>query len=150
VPIKADPLRVRLIPGLWEPVIWPEVRLLILVAVAGALGSFIHLATSYANYLGNRQLVSSWKWWYILRPFIGSALAAIIYFAARGGLLSGVAGAGDLSPYGITALAGLTGMFSKQATDKLREVFENLFKTEPPPRADPLKPHPTDPAKPNP
>jgi hypothetical protein len=30
-------------------------------------------------------------------------------------------------------------MFSKQATDKLREVFENLFKTQPTPRADPLK-----------
>jgi hypothetical protein len=27
----------------------------------------------------------------------------------------------------------LAGMFSKQATDKLREVFENLFKTTDPP-----------------
>lgn len=149
VPIKPDPLRVRLIPGLWEPNIWPEVRLLVLVAVAGALGSYIHLATSFADYLGNRQFVSSWKWWYVLRPFIGSALAAIIYFAARGGLLSGVAGAGDVSPYGMTALAGLVGMFSKQATDKLREVFEDLFQTKVPPRADPLKAPPTEPAKPN-
>jgi hypothetical protein len=139
VPIKPDPMRVRLIPRLWQPNIWPEVRLLVLVAVAGALGSYIHLATSFSDYLGNRQFVSSWKWWYILRPFIGSALAAIIYFAARGGLVSGGAGAGDLSPYGITALAGLTGMFSKQATDKLREVFENLFQTKAPPRADALK-----------
>ena len=143
VPITADPLAVRLIPGLWEPTIWPEVRLLVLVAIAGALGSYIHLATSFADYLGNRQFVSSWKWWYILRPFIGSALAAIIYFAVRGGLVSGGAGAGELSPYGITALAGLTGMFSKQATDKLREVFEELFQTEAPPRADALK-NPTD------
>ena len=51
-------------------------------------------------------------------------------FAARGGLVSGNAGATDLSPYGIGALAG---MFSKQATDELREVFENLFKTTDPP-----------------
>lgn len=64
-----------------------------------------------------------------LRPFIGSALALLVYFAARGGLISGNAGAKDLSPYGIGALAALAGMFSKQATDKLREVFENLFKT---------------------
>jgi len=139
VPIQSDPLKVRLIPGLWEPIIWPEVRLLVLVAVAGALGSYIHLATSFADYLGNRQFVNSWKWWYVLRPFIGAALAEMIYFAARGGLVSGGAGAGDLSPYGVTAVAGLTGMFSKQATDKLREVFENLFKTQPPPRADALK-----------
>jgi len=34
-------------------------------------------------------------------------------------------------------------MFSKQATDKLREVFENLFKTDKPPRADPLTSEPT-------
>jgi hypothetical protein len=57
----------------------------------------------------------------------------MVYFAARGGLVSGNAGATDLSPFGIGALAGLAGMFSKQATDKLREVFENLFKTTDPP-----------------
>jgi len=117
--------------------------------VAGALGSYIHLTTSFTDYLGNRQFVSSWKWWYVLRPFIGSALAVIVYCAVRGGLISGGAGAGDLSPYGVTALAGLAGMFSKQATDKLKEVFEDLFKAEKPPRADPLKPQPKDPVKPN-
>ncbi len=136
---------VKLIPGLWVPDVWTEVRFLALVAVVGALGSYIHLATSFADFLGNRQFVSSWKWWYGLRPFIGSALALSVYFAARGGLISGGAGAGDLSPYGVCALAGLTGLFSKQATDKLREVFETLFKTEKPPRSDPLKP--TDPPK---
>lgn len=139
VPLRADHLHVALIPGVWEIELWTEVRFLALVAVAGALGSYIHLATSFADYLGNRQFVKSWTWWYVLRPFIGSALALSVYFAARGGLVSGGAGAGDLSPYGITALAGLTGMFSKQATDKLREVFENLFKTEISRRADPLK-----------
>lgn len=147
VPLKADHLPVRLIPGLWVPDVWTEVRYLALVAVAGALGSYIHLATSFADYLGNRQFVSSWKWWYVLRPFIGSALAEAVYFAARGGLISGGAGAGELSPYGIAALAGLTGMFSKQATDKMREVFETLFKTERTPRADPLKVSPNDAAK---
>jgi hypothetical protein len=139
VPMKAEHLPVTLIPGVWVPDVWMEVRFLALVAVAGALGSFIHLATSFADYVGNRQFVKSWEWWYVLRPFVGSALALSVYFAARGGLISGGAGAGNLSPYGVAALAGLTGMFSKQATDKLREVFENLFKTEKPPRADPLR-----------
>lgn len=139
VPLNVDHQVVTLIPGVWLPDVWIEVRFLALVAVVGALGSYIHLATSFADYLGNRQFVSSWKWWYLLRPFIGSALAITVYFAARGGLISGGAGAGDLSPYGVAALAGLTGMFSKQATDKLREVFENLFKSEKSQRADPLK-----------
>lgn len=137
-PLRSEHLRVVLIPGIWQVELWTEVRYLALVAVAGALGSYIHLATSFADYLGNRQFVKSWAWWYVLRPFIGSTLAIAVYFAARGGLISGGAGAGDLSPYGITALAVLTGMFSKQATDKLREVFEDLFKTDKIPRADPL------------
>jgi len=75
----------------------------------------------------------------VLRPFIGVAWSLIVYFAVRGGLMGGATGAGALSPYGVAAIAGLAGMFSKQATDKLREVFENLFKTEHPPnRSDKL------------
>ena len=74
--------------------------------------------------------MKSWEWWYVLRPFIGSTL--------RGGLIAGASGAGNLSPYGVSALAGLTVLFSKQATGKLKEIFKNLFESEQPPRADPL------------
>jgi hypothetical protein len=35
-----------------------------------------------------------------------------------------------VNPYGMVALAGLVGMFTKQATDKLSEVFSTLFKTD--------------------
>jgi hypothetical protein len=150
VPLAAAPHSFTLIPHLWIVSLWPEVQFLALVAAAGALGSYIHLATSFADYLGNRQFVKSWTWWYVLRPFMGSALALILYFVVRGGLIAGSSGASELSPYGITAMAGLSGMFSKQATDKLREVFENLFKTAPTLRADPLKQRPADAPKPNP
>ena len=73
-----------------------------------------------------------------MRPFIGAALALMVYFALRGGLIAGTSGAENLSPYGVAAVTGLAGMFSKQAADKLRELFENMFKTEHPPRADKL------------
>jgi hypothetical protein len=119
-----------------------EIRYLLIVVVAGALGSYIHLATSFADYVGNRQLIWSWGWWYALRPFIGMALALLIYFLIRGGLVlpSGNGNVAALSPYGIAAIAGMAGMFSKQATDKLREVFENFFRTQnPPERRDELK-----------
>lgn len=95
----------------------------------GALGSFIHAATSFATYVGNESLKESWMWWYVLRPFMGMALALIFYFVLRGGMLSGGAKAEDISLFGIAAVAGLVGMFSKQATDKLEDVFDNLFKT---------------------
>jgi hypothetical protein len=140
VPVDVGPTRVTIIPGFFQLDVWPEARYLCIVAIVGGLGAYIHLATSFTEFLGNRNFYASWKWWYGLRPFIGSALAIMVYFALRGGLVSGDSGASTLSPYGIGAMAGLAGMFSKQATDKLREVFENMFKTtDPPTRKDPSK-----------
>jgi hypothetical protein len=104
-------------------------RLFLLVIVAGALGSYIHASTSFADYVGNRKFTRSWLWWYILRPFIGVALALISYFVVRAGFLTG--GAGDVNPYGVAALGALSGMFSKQATDKLEEVFTTIFRPAP-------------------
>ncbi len=104
-----------------------EVRLLLIALLAGALGAFIHAATSFADFVGNRKLSGSWAWWYLLRPFIGMALALVFYFVVRAGFISPSAGAGDMNPFGIAAMAGLVGMFSKQATDKLSEVFTAVF-----------------------
>ena len=69
--------------------------------------------------------------WYLLRAPIGVALALIIYLVLRGGLLQANAAAADLiNPYGVAAFAGLAAMFSKQAVDKLGEVFVTMFRTE--------------------
>ena len=51
-----------------------EKRLLLLVALVGALGASIHLATSFTFFAGVSKLAVSWLWWYLLRPFIGAAL----------------------------------------------------------------------------
>jgi hypothetical protein len=105
-----------------------EVRLLLLVLLAGALGSYIHATTSFVDYVGNRKLSANWVWWYLLRPYVGMTLALLFYFVVRGGFISVSAGGEDMNPFGIAALAGLVGMFSKQATDKLSEVFKTLFR----------------------
>lgn len=113
-----------------------EDRLLLLVIVAGALGSYIHSATSYADFRGNRQFSTSWTLWYVLRPLIGVCLALVLYFATRGGLLLLIINGADatkassINPFGVAAISGLTGMFSKQAADKLAEVFTTLFKAQ--------------------
>lgn len=117
----------------WGPVIIPaEIRLMLLAVLAGALGAYVHLATSFADYSGNQRLMMSWGWWYLLRPFIGMALAEVVYLSLRGGLLSATGGAATsaISPYGVAAVTALTGLFSKQATDKLQETFETLFRTQ--------------------
>lgn len=104
-------------------------KLLMLVMVAGGLGSFVHTAKSFGDFVGNDKLMSSWIWWYILKPFIGMVLATIFYLAIRGGFLSVGNDASNLNLYSITAMACMVGMFAKQATDKLSEVFDTLFKT---------------------
>ena len=132
-PLPDEPETVSAFFGRVQFVLSPEVRLLLITILTGALGSYIHAATSFVDFIGNRQFVKSWTWWYLLRPFIGVALALLVYFATRGGLISGSTGANGINPYGIAALSGMEGLFSKQATDKLREVFETLFKTDHPP-----------------
>lgn len=104
-----------------------DVRLFALVVVAGLMGGFIHVAISAADYIGNRRLGRSWIYWYLLRFPVGSSLAVVVYLLIRGGLLTGTASGTQLQPYGIVGISVLAGLFSKQATDKLRDVFETLF-----------------------
>jgi hypothetical protein len=108
-----------------------EQRLLVLVMIAGALGRFIHIATSFAEFAGNRQFEVGWIWWYLLKPFLGAALAVIFYLVLRGGLMTQAGSEGAVNLYGVVAMGGMVGMFSKQATAKLAEVFDTLFKTTP-------------------
>jgi hypothetical protein len=104
-----------------------DLRLALVAQTAGLLGAFVHAATSFATYVGNRQLIRSWALWYVLRPFIGMTLALVVYFVLRGGFMSPQAETSSISPYGVAALAALAGMFSKQTADKLKDVFENAF-----------------------
>jgi hypothetical protein len=113
----------------WFGEIAREVDYLWLVLITGALGSFAYGARSFVDFVGNRALRASWSAWYLMYPFIGAALALIFYLAVRGGFLTTSAGK-DVNVYGMTAISGLVGMFSKQATTKLSEVFANLFKTD--------------------
>jgi len=110
----------------WKPT--ADVALLALVVLSSGLGSYVHAAVSFADYVGNRGFVVSWVWWYLLRVFVGSSLAVIFYFGIRGGFLGAGTNAADINVYGIAAISGLVGLFSKQATDKLREVFDTAFR----------------------
>jgi hypothetical protein len=177
----------------------PEKQLIVLVALGGALGAFVHMSTSLVDYIGAKKLMSQWIPWYLMRPFIGAALAVIFYLLILGGIVNPYANqntastsetnteisipdessaqpleysdsiSGDslgsdssvvmmhdtpvateenkteisvaeeekipqqgqmppVNPYGILAIACMSGMFSKHAIDKLKEVFEGLFR----------------------
>jgi len=113
-----------------------EVRMLILVVLAGAVGSLIHTVRSFSWYAGQRKLLWSWVTRYILQPFVGSALGLLFYFVIRGGFFSPNAGVQETSPFSFVAVAGLVGMFAEPAVLKLKQVAETLF-ARPEPGADP-------------
>ncbi|MFQ5812207.1 MAG: hypothetical protein ACE5I2_03305 [Anaerolineae bacterium] len=115
----------------WTLSVSDEVRLIFIVALAGALGGLVHALRSLYWYVGNRKLVFSWLAMYILLPFVGSTLALVFYFVLRGGLFSPQATIQQTSPFGFAALAGLVGMFSEQAAEKLREVAATMLAPTP-------------------
>lgn len=104
-----------------------EQRTIIMVLITGAIGSFIHSAGSFTNYVGEQKLGLSWVWWYILRPFVGVSVAFVFYLVIRGGMLTNTNAEG-LNFFGILTMSALAGLFSDRATLKLKEVFETLFK----------------------
>jgi len=69
----------------------------------------------------------------VMRPLVGASLALLVYLAFRGGLLvlstsTDALKAENINVFGVGAIGGLVGMFSKEATDKLKEVAEAIFK----------------------
>jgi len=104
-----------------------EVRLIFIVAMAGAMGSLVHALRSLYRYIGNRELVFSWLAMYVLLPFVGSTLGLVFYFVIRGGFFSPTATIDQTSPFGFAGLGALVGMFSEQAVLKLKDVAETLL-----------------------
>jgi hypothetical protein len=110
----------------------PHRTVILMVVLLGALGGFIHLASSLAMYVGNRDLKRSWIVYYLVTPAQGAALAPLLFLLLTSAVLSPQSAPGgdtdNLNLTAIYAFAGLTGLFSKQAIHKLADVFDTLFK----------------------
>ena len=103
-----------------------DARLLLVAMLAGLLGALVHVTTSFATYLGNQAFYRSWITWFALRPVIGMILGLLFYLIVRAGLFTST-GANAVNPFGVAAISGLAGLFSKQTVDKLKDVFEHTF-----------------------
>ncbi|MEU6260579.1 hypothetical protein [Streptomyces sp. NPDC047043] len=121
--LHADRIRILF----WVPGLLRDTRLFLVVASAGGLGALIHVLRSVYEYVGDRKLRRSWITMYLLEPFVGAILALVVYCVLRGGLTTSMASSSDINPYGVTAVAALVGMFSRQTVDKLRAVFNTLL-----------------------
>jgi hypothetical protein len=125
----------------WRFLISTDLRLLAVVVFAGALGGQIHALRSFASYVGNRKLKISWLVRYFLTPFIAASLALVSYFVIRAGFFSANTMTQNMNAYGFAGLAGLVGLFSTMAVNKLRrmaiELLGPLEKEEDPVREEP-------------
>jgi hypothetical protein len=102
---------------------------LLMVILFGALGGCLHLASSLTMYIGNRDFKRSWIAYYLMAPLQGAALAPLIFLLLRSAILSPQA-AGDTGALNLTAIyafSGLTGLFAKQAIERLAAVFVAMF-----------------------
>lgn len=105
-----------------------DADLLLLTALLGAAMGSVHSLASIAIHAGKGDLGSSWVIFYLCRPFTGVGIALVTCLV----LMSGVGGFQvnyQENPLPLLAWASLAGLYSQPALDKLRELFDTLFRT---------------------
>ena len=112
------------------------IGILTLIAIMGALGGIVHGISSFTTFVGNRELKTSWMWWYFLKPVLGAAVALVVYLVFRSGFGGSDLSLGSADCVKVAALAGLIGLFAEPATIKLRDIFNTLFTPKQDPRRD--------------
>jgi hypothetical protein len=122
------PARASFIYFSWRLSLTRDQQFFLIVAMAGVLGAMLHGLRSMARYVGERQFIRSWTASYLFLPFIGAVIATIVYLVLRAGLLPGATSGVQPDPYGISAIAALVGWFSAQAAEKMKDVFETMFR----------------------
>jgi hypothetical protein len=113
--------------GLWEFTLSTEVVFFLIVGCSGALGGLIHAVRSVSIYVGTRTLRWSWVAYYLLLPLVGVLGGTLFYVILRAGLFSPSTEVEQASPFGFAAVAGLVGLFSQQAMEKLRDLAGQIF-----------------------
>lgn len=98
------------------------------------VGSVITTILGYLEHASEKKdFERAYAPWYVGRPLMGLLLGLLFYFLLRGGLLalapsSTVATSpADLNAAALAGLGGLVGLFSKNAIEKLRELFDTIF-----------------------
>ena len=100
----------------------PDKTMVLMVLLAGALGGLVHALRSLFWYAGEQKLLVNWVPMYVLLPFWSSALGFVFYLVIRAGLYQPTAG----TSYLLVGLAALVGLFSAQATEKLKAIAEGV------------------------
>jgi len=110
-----------------------EFRYLTITIFAAGIGSMITTILGYLKHASvDQDFDPAFSPWYIARPIMGVLLGVVFYFVLKGGLLATIPDAAnvEINEFGLAGLGGLVGLFSKNAIEKLREIFNVLFRTE--------------------
>lgn len=126
--VEADPREVFLFGGHWTPD--SEVLLLLLVILAGALGSLAYSMWGFARHHGEGDYNPQWTWWYVFKPPLGALFAVGVYFLLRGGLVGVDADAGEINAYGIVGLAFIVGFATRRIAYWLTGIADRIFATD--------------------
>jgi hypothetical protein len=107
-------------------------RNLMVTMFAAGSGAMVTTILAYLEHASTKKdFDRAFVPWYVARPAIGMLLGIVVYFLVKGGLLVtvGEVNSARLNVFGLAGIAALCGLFSKQAVEKLREVFDTLFRT---------------------
>ena len=101
--------------------------------LGAGIGSTVATILAYLEHASEKKdFDTAYVPWYVARPLMGMMLGLIFYFLLRDGLLAVVTNNStpeSLSEAGLTGIGALVGLFSKEAIEKLRELFNTLFST---------------------
>ena len=125
-PKKPEAVQTPILFGLGEITLNPQVSLIAMVLMVGALGALVGGSRRFLYFATRDELTKRDQWSYVIRPMQGAALALIVYFTLRGGYLGQDQNA-PVNPYGVAALSALVGLFTRHAVSKLTDVFDTLF-----------------------
>lgn len=99
-----------------------------IVLFSGMMGAIIRCLYSFFRHLGIGDFSLNWAWFYLMLPFGGAVLSLVLYFVIRGGFYSSSLGNElSLNLFSFAALGALTGLFSENAMEKLKQVAESLL-----------------------
>lgn len=101
---------------------------------AAGIGSSISVILGYLEHASIRKDFDlAYSPWYVARPIMGMLTGVIFYFVLKGGLLATaptMTGGANLDDLSLAGFGALVGLFSKNALEKLRELFNTLFATQ--------------------
>lgn len=112
---------------LWAFSLPAEMRLMMVVVIAGAMGGQVRILRAFAEQAAPERMERGVVAEYLTAPVVAASLALICYVAIRAVFFASFSGVEQANPYGFTAVAALVGLFSGAVIAKLKRVADAVL-----------------------